>query len=55
MRDQYSNTTAGGRELQQLQQRINDKQAQILRLQQELSGLEDQLRREGGNPGWARP
>ena len=55
MRDQYSNTTAGGRELQQLQQRITDKQAQILRLQQELSGLEDQLRREGGNPGWARP
>ena len=55
MRDQYSNTTAGGRELQQLQQRINDKQAQILRLQQELSGLEDQLRREGGNHGWARP
>jgi len=55
MRDQYSNTTAGGRELQQLQQQINDKQAQIQRLQQELSGLEDQLRREGGNPGWARP
>ena len=55
MRDQYSNTTAGGRELQQLQQRITDKQAQILRLQQELSGLEDQLRRDGGNPGWARP
>ena len=54
MRDQYSNNTAGGRELQDLQQRINDKQAQIQRLQQELSGLEDQLRREGGNPGWAR-
>jgi len=54
MRDQYSNNTSGGRELQDLQQRINDKQAQIQRLQQELSGLEDQLRREGGNPGWAR-
>jgi hypothetical protein len=55
VREQYSATTAGGRQLQDLQQRINDKQAQIQRLQQELSGLEDQLRREGGNPGWARP
>lgn len=54
VREQYSSNTAGGRELQQLQQRINDKQAQIQRLQQELSDLEDQLRREGGNPGWAR-
>lgn len=54
MREQYSANTAGGRQLQELQQRINDKQAQIQRLQQELAGLEDQLRREGGNPGWAR-
>jgi hypothetical protein len=55
VREQYSANTAGGRQLQDLQQRINDKQAQIQRLQGELSALEDQLRREGGNPGWARP
>ena len=55
MREQYSGTTAGGRELQQIQQRMDEKQAQIQRLQQELSGLEDELRRAGGNPGWARP
>ena len=54
MREQYSGTTAGGRELQELLQKISDKQAEIQRYQRELSELENQLRREGGKPGWAR-
>ncbi|MFQ5723733.1 MAG: hypothetical protein ACE5G6_04515 [Terriglobia bacterium] len=55
MRDQYSNTTAGGRRLQQLLEQIRDKQQEIQRLQAELVQLENDLRRAGGEPGWARP
>jgi len=55
MREQYSNNTAGGRELQDLMNRINEKKAQVDKLKQELSGLEDDLRKAGGQPGWARP
>jgi len=55
MREQYSNNTAGGRELQDLMNRINEKKAQVDKLKQELSGLEDDLRKSGGQPGWARP
>lgn len=54
VREQYSGNTAGGRELQDLLNRINEKQAEIQRLQQELAALEDELRRSGGQPGWAR-
>jgi len=54
VREQYSGNSAGGNELGSLQQRINDKQAEIQRLQQELSNLENELRRSGGNPGIAR-
>ncbi|MBI2957044.1 MAG: hypothetical protein HYY26_07020 [Acidobacteria bacterium] len=54
MREQYSATTAGGRELQDLLNRINKKQAEIEHLKRELSSLEDELRRAGGKPGWAR-
>jgi len=55
MREQYSNNTAGGRELQDLLNRINNKKADIDRLKQALSALEDDLRKSGGQPGWARP
>lgn len=54
VREQYSNNVAGGRELQDLLTRINDKKAEIQKLQQELRQLEDDLRRAGGKPGWAR-
>lgn len=54
VREQYSNTTGGGRELQALLTRISEKQAEIQTLQRELSNLEDELRRAGGNPSWAR-
>ncbi len=55
VREQYSNNTAGGRELQNLLNRINEKKAQVDKLKQELSSLEDDLRKAGGQPGWARP
>lgn len=54
VREQYSNTTGGGKELQSLLTRISEKQAEIQNLQRELSNLEDDLRRAGGNPSWAR-
>jgi hypothetical protein len=54
VREQYSNTTAGGHQLQALLNQIDEKQAEIQRLQRELSDLEDELRRSGGQPGWAR-
>lgn len=54
MRQQYLGQQAGGR-LNELQQKIEAKQAEIARYQQELANLENELRRAGGNPGWARP
>lgn len=54
VREQYSANTAGGRELQDLLNRINEKKTEIDQLQRELSTLEDDLRRAGGKPGWAR-
>lgn len=35
-------------------QAINDKRSEIDKLRAGLAALEDQLRREGGDPGWAR-
>jgi hypothetical protein len=55
MREQYSNVTGGGRELQDLLKRIDEKKAEIDKLKQELGNLENDLRRAGGQPGWARP
>ena len=54
MRDQYSNNPAGGRELQDKQNQINAKTTDIQQLQRGLADLEDQLRRAGGKPDWAR-
>lgn len=54
MREQYSGTTAGGRQLQDLLNQMEEKRAEIGRLRQELSDLEDELRRSGGKAGWAR-
>lgn len=54
VREQYSNNVAGGKELQDLQNRIDAKRQEIGDLRQGLSDLEDELRRAGGEPGWAR-
>lgn len=54
VREQYSNSTAGGRELQKLLESINQKKQEITDLERGLSTLEDDLRRAGGNPGLAR-
>lgn len=55
MREQYSNNPAGGRQLQELQNQINAKQTEIERLKTELGNMENEMRRQGGKPGWARP
>lgn len=54
VREQYSNNPAGGRQLQELLQKMNDLKAKIEQLKRELSALEDDLRQKGGEPGWAR-
>ena len=54
VREQYSNSTAGGRDLQRLLDAISEKQRGIADLERGLSTLEDELRRAGGNPGLAR-
>lgn len=54
VREQYSNTTAGGRELQRLLDNMSQKQQEISDLERGLSTLEDELRRAGKSPGLAR-
>jgi len=54
VREQYSNSTAGGRDLQRLLDAISEKGREIADLERGLSTLEDELRRAGGNPGLAR-
>ena len=54
MRQQQLGQQAGGK-LNELQQKIRQKKGEIDRLKQDLANLENELRREGGNPGWARP
>jgi hypothetical protein len=54
VREQYSNTTAGGRDLQRLLDSMAEKQREIAELERGLSTLEDELRRAGGAPGLAR-
>ncbi|MFB3130059.1 MAG: hypothetical protein ACE1Y7_10255 [Lysobacteraceae bacterium] len=54
LREQYSNTAAGGRQLQDLLNQMNAKKREIQQLRQELTALEREMRRSGGKPGWAR-
>jgi chromosome segregation ATPase len=54
MKEQYSNSTAGGAELQELQKKITDKKADVQKLKQELQRLGDDLRRAGKPAGWGR-
>lgn len=42
------------KDINEKNQRIQEKQKEIQRLRQAISDLEDDLRRAGGNPGWAR-
>jgi len=49
LREQYDR-----RDINNLRKAIDDKKAEVERLRQALSDLEDELRREGGEPGWAR-
>jgi chromosome segregation ATPase len=42
------------KDITEKQGKIAAKQAQLEQLKQELSDLEDQLRKSGGDPGWAR-
>lgn len=54
MRQQYLGQQPGGK-LADLQQKIQQKKVEVENLKRELANLENDLRREGGNPGWARP
>lgn len=54
LKEQYSSNTAGGKELQDIQGKIDDKKSEIADLERQLSALEDELRAAGGDPGWAR-
>jgi hypothetical protein len=54
VREQYSGNTAGGQELEDIQNRMQEKRQDLQRFQQELSSLEDDLRRAGGKPAWGR-
>ena len=54
LREPYSNTAAGGRQLQDLLNQMNEKKREIAQLRQELTALEREMRRSGGKPGWAR-
>ena len=50
MREQYTN-----QDLDDTRQKINDKTAAVAKDKQDISDLEDALRRAGGDPGWATP
>ena len=41
-------------DINNLRKAVEDKKAEVQKLRQSLSDLEDELRREGGDPGWAR-
>jgi chromosome segregation ATPase len=43
------------KEVNEHRKKIEDKQAEVARLRQAISDLENELRRAGGSPGWARP
>lgn len=54
VREQYSNTTGGGRELQALLGKMEQTRLNVERYRREFSQLEGELRRAGGPPGWSR-
>lgn len=54
VREQYSANPAGGRELQDLQNRMQEKQQELDQAREGLSTLQDDLRRAGGQPAWGR-
>lgn len=41
-------------DINNLRKAVDDKKAEVQKLRQNLSDLEDELRRDGGDPGWAR-
>lgn len=49
LREQYDRG-----DINNLRKAVDDKKAEVGRLRQAISDLEDELRREGGDPGWAR-
>ena len=49
LRQQYDRS-----DINNLRKAIDDKKAEVEKLRRALSDLEDELRREGGDPGWAR-
>lgn len=50
LREQYDR-----KDINDQRKKIQDKQDELQRLRQQQSNLEDELRRAGGNSGWARP
>jgi len=49
LQEQYSR-----KQINDLRQKIDEKKAEVARLKQGISDLEDELRAAGGEPGWAR-
>lgn len=49
LQEQYSR-----KQLDELKQKIDEKKAEVARLKQAISDLEDEMRVAGGDPGWAR-
>jgi phage-related minor tail protein len=49
LREQYER-----KEINEQKKKLDDKQAEIRDLKRQLSELEDELRRAGGNPAWGR-
>ena len=54
MREQYQYPSGRGGEINDLKKQIDDKKKEIEKDNQDISDLEDQLRKEGLPPGWAR-
>ena len=49
LQEQYSR-----KQINDLRQKIDEKKAEVARLKQGISDLEDEMRAAGGEPGWAR-
>jgi len=54
LRDQYQRDSGSGGAVNDLVKKIDEKKADIEKDKQAISDLEDELRREGLPPGWAR-